>query len=253
MRSRSRPRWLGWISKAWRTPATGFAFATFGLWSVWLSLVWLPLRKLVDPPSAEPWRLAQRAIHRMYRLHVRLMQVLGVIEVHWVGLERLAGSRARIIVANHPSLIDVELIVSHFPQADCIVAKSRADNLWLRGAIRAADYIGNDSGAEVVSEAARRLREGRILLVFPEGTRSPETGLGRFQRGAAHVALASQNHSRSRESPRRAVGAFPVCSYGEGLHPAREEAGVRKTSGWGGVDGARRPQTDPRAPRAIRK
>ena len=191
MRSRSRPRWLGWISKAWRTPATGLGFVAFGLWSLWLSLVWLPLRKLVDPPSAEPWRLAQRAIHRMYRLHVRLMQALGVIEVHWVGLERLAGGRPRIIVANHPSLIDVELIVSHLPQADCIVASSRAENRWLRGAIRAADYIANDSGADVVREAARRLREGRTLLVFPEGTRSPEAGLGRFQRGAAHVALAT--------------------------------------------------------------
>jgi 1-acyl-sn-glycerol-3-phosphate acyltransferase len=192
MRSRSRPLWLGWISKAWRTPASGLAFATFGLWSLWLSLVWLPLRGWIDPPRADPWRRAQRAIHRMYRLHVRMMQALGVIEVHWIGAERLtAVDRPRIIVANHPSLIDVELIVSNLPQADCIVASSRAENRWLKGAIRAADYIANDSGAEVVSETVRRLREGRTVLIFPEGTRSPETGLGRFQRGAAHVALAT--------------------------------------------------------------
>src|SRR5262245_66618443 len=85
MRSRSRPRWLGWISKAWRTPATGLSFATFGLWSVWLSLCWLPLRALFGASTAEPWRLAQRAIHRMYRLHVKLMERVGVIEVHWIG------------------------------------------------------------------------------------------------------------------------------------------------------------------------
>ena len=36
-----------------------------------------------------------------------------------------------------------------------------------------------------------RIRAGRTVLVFPEGTRSPVGGLGPFQRGAAHIALNS--------------------------------------------------------------
>lgn len=214
MRSRSRPRWLGWISKAWRTFATGLSFATFGLWSLWLSVCWLPLRELFSPARAEPWRRAQRAIHRMYRIHVQLMERLGVIELHWVGAERLArDDRPRIIVANHPSLIDVEIVVGQLPQADCIIASSRAENRWLRGAVRAADYIANDSGAEVVAEAARRLREGRTIVIFPEGTRTPEdVRLGRFQRGAAHVALATGLDMLPIEidvSPRMLMKGFP--------------------------------------------
>lgn len=187
MRSRTSRR----LATVWRALRTGAAFVAFGLWSLWLSVVWLPIRAVLDRGEAEPWRRAQRGIHRMFGAHTRLMEWLGIIEVRWIGAERLEGAGPRIVVANHPSLIDVVLIISRLPQADCIVARAVAENRWMRGSVQAADYIGNDSGVAVVREAARRLREGRTLVVFPEGTRSPESGLGRFQRGAAHIALAS--------------------------------------------------------------
>ena len=61
----------------------------------------------------------------------------------------------------------------------------------LRHAVRAADYLVAEAGNQMVEEGARRLREGRTLVMFPEGTRSPERGLGHFYRGAAHIALQS--------------------------------------------------------------
>jgi len=180
------------LATAWRALRTGIAFAAFGFGSLWLAFVWIRVRAVLDRNHAEPWRRAQLGIHRLFRWHANLMERrLGLIEVHWIGAERLHGGGPRIIVANHPSLIDVVLIISRLPQADCIVARSRAQNAWLRASASAADYISNDGGAHVVNEAARRLREGRTLLVFPEGTRSPEVGLGHFERGAAHIALAS--------------------------------------------------------------
>jgi len=187
MGSRSRPR----LATAWRALRTGVAFAAFGFGSLWLAFVRLRVRALIDRNSKEPWRQAQLGIHHLFLWHKNLMERFGLIEVHWIGAERLSGGGPRIIVANHPSLIDVVLIISRLPQADCIVARSRAQNAWLRASAGAADYIANDGGVHVVQECARRLREGRTLLVFPEGTRSPESGLGRFERGAAHIALAS--------------------------------------------------------------
>jgi 1-acyl-sn-glycerol-3-phosphate acyltransferase len=188
MRSRTRLR----LDTVWRALRTGIAFAAFGIGSLWLSFAWLPLRSLVDRGSAEPWRRAQQSIHGLFQFHMRLMQRLGLIGVHWIGAEALDRPGAKIIVANHPSLIDVVLIIARLPQADCIIASARGSNLWIGGSARAADYITNDSGAEVVNEAARRLRQGRTLVVFPEGTRTPESGqLGHFQRGAAHIALAT--------------------------------------------------------------
>jgi 1-acyl-sn-glycerol-3-phosphate acyltransferase len=178
------------ISTAWRALRTGVAFAALGLISLWLGAVWLPLRGLWDRRTPEGWRRAQRAIHRAYRLHAGLMKGLGLIEVRFHGFERLSAPGRKLIVANHPSLIDTLLIVSQLPQADCIVGRDYAENFWLRGSVREAEYISNHVGAaEIVRTSVRFLAEDRALLVFPEGTRSPEGGLGRFQRGAAHIAL----------------------------------------------------------------
>lgn len=178
-------------STAWRALRTGVAFAALGLISLWLGAAWLPLRTLWDRRTPERWRRGQRAIQRAYRVHAGLMKALDLIEVRWVGLERLTVPGAKIIVANHPSLIDTLLIVSNLPQADCVVGSDYAENFWLRGAVREAEYIRNDTGADVVTTAVRCLREDRTLLIFPEGTRSPENGLGHFYRGAAHIALES--------------------------------------------------------------
>jgi 1-acyl-sn-glycerol-3-phosphate acyltransferase len=177
------------ISTAWRALRTGVAFAAFGLMSVWLGHVWLPFRGLWDRKTPS-WRRGQRAIHNAYRIHAWLMISLRLIEVRWIGADRLHTPGRKLLVANHPSLIDTALIVSRLPQADCIVGRDYSENPLLRGAVRAADYISNDlPPAEIVRVAARYLAEDRILLIYPEGTRSPEGGLGRFQRGAAHIAL----------------------------------------------------------------
>ena len=108
------------------------------------------------------------------------------------GAERLREPGGHLIVANHPTLIDVVLIGSLMPQLDCLVKTDASRNPFMRGVVRVAGYVPNDLGEAVVEACAARLREGRSLLLFPEGTRSMKGGeLGSFHRGAAHVALSS--------------------------------------------------------------
>ena len=81
------------------------------------------------------------------------------------------------------TLVDVLVICSLMPQADCIVNVDRAENFFLRQLVAACGYVPNDAGSRVVEAAVGRLREGRSLIVFPEGTRSPPGGLGHLRRG----------------------------------------------------------------------
>ena len=89
------------------------------------------------------------------------------------------------------TLIDAVAILSKMPHTDCITKQANTRNPFLRGVIRAAGYIPNAGGQAIVDTCAERLRRGRSLVLFPEGTRSPLGELGPFQRGAAHIALAS--------------------------------------------------------------
>jgi 1-acyl-sn-glycerol-3-phosphate acyltransferase len=133
----------------------------------------------------------QRVIHRAFRTFLRIAEAVGLVRTRWIGVDALCAPGARIVVANHPTLIDVVQLVSVLPQADCIVNDARTRNPFLALAARAAGYLSNAQGADLVDACAARLRQGRTVILFPEGTRSPATGLHPFHRGAAHVALAT--------------------------------------------------------------
>lgn len=136
-------------------------------------------------------RQAQRLIHLSFRVFVWFMTVLGLIRVAAKGTQELRGVPPRLVIANHPTLIDVVLLIACMPQADCVVKRASWRNPFLRFVVSGAGYIPNDEGETLVRDCSSRLRAGRWLLLFPEGTRSPRGTLGEFRRGAARIALES--------------------------------------------------------------
>jgi len=135
------------------------------------------------------WR-NQRAMQLTFKAYVWLMRSLGLLtyEVHHI--ERL-WVPGQLIIANHPSLIDVVFLVSLMPRVDCIVKERLFSHPLLRWPARWASYIPNRMGEELVQDCAATLKAGNSLLIFPEGTRSVPGQPLRMQRGAAHIALSS--------------------------------------------------------------
>lgn len=177
------------LRKLWRTCLGAIGFALLGVLALSLSFVVLPVDAWLRPRGAD--LRAQRLIHRTSRLFLRAVEALSVARIRVHGAARLAAGTARVVTPNHPTLFDVILMASLLPQMDCVVNPAWARNFFLRRLAAAADYVRCEGARRVSRECVRRLGEGRSLLVFPEGTRSPRGGLGAFHRGAAHFALAS--------------------------------------------------------------
>ncbi|HTP39209.1 MAG TPA: lysophospholipid acyltransferase family protein [Steroidobacteraceae bacterium] len=179
------------LDRGWRWLATGFVVAMFGIGAVIVSLTVFPVLRL-GSRNAEAARLRiQLGMHRTFRLYVWGMKSLGLLtyEVHDVERLWLPG---QLVIANHPSLLDVVFLVSLMPRVDCIVKQGLWHNPFLRWPVAWASYIPNLSGETLVQECAATLRRGNSLLVFPEGTRSYPGRPLLMQRGAAHVALESE-------------------------------------------------------------
>lgn len=107
------------------------------------------------------------------------------------GVQHIPREGGIIIAANHASLLDPPLIGCHVPRQMAFFARK---TLWKGGIISWwLDAVGTipvdrDSGADVtaIKRVLKVLKDGKALIVFPEGTR---TRTGALQRPKAGVGL----------------------------------------------------------------
>ena len=119
------------INHAWRIFATGFVFVLFGLGALFISVTFFPILRLSTVSSDLARRRIQHGMQRVFRLYIEVMRLLGIMTYEVHGVERLR-EQGRLVVANHPTLIDVVLLVSLMPEVDCIVKRGLWRNPFLR-------------------------------------------------------------------------------------------------------------------------
>lgn len=177
------------LSHLWRVAASAILFAAFGIGGLVLGVLVFPLLRLLVRDRQRQGRIARRLIQRSFAAHFGLMHRLGVLSFEIHGAERL-DRRGLLVLANHPTLIDVVCLISMIPDADCVVKSRLANNPFTRGPLRATGYIFNDNGAGLIQDCIASVRSGKNLVIFPEGTRTPrDAPLGPLRRGAANIAI----------------------------------------------------------------
>lgn len=162
----------------------------FGLMCLGWSLLSLPLVPLL--PKRLGTRVGRWIISFGFRTYLRLLELSGIVKCDLAELDRLADQGPLIIAPNHPSLIDVVLVVSRLPNVVCIIKASLWDQVIFGGSARLAGYIRNISGAKLVHNASRDLAAGSHLLVFPEGTRTIGDTLQPFKGGFALISKTAR-------------------------------------------------------------
>ena len=172
----------------WRVLATGLSFMLFGLGGLLLRVLVFPLLALCLREPRTRVRAARAVIRLSFRAFVGIMRGLGVLRYEVRGLDKL-DREGQLILANHPTLIDTVFLIAFVRNADCIVKGGLWNNPFTRGPVRAAGYVCNDRGPELVEDCIASLGAGGNLIVFPEGTRTPRCGTMELKRGAANIAV----------------------------------------------------------------
>ena len=173
----------------WRLFATGFCFSVFGLGGLLLWVLVFPVLRVFSGDRCSV--RIQWVIHKSFAAFLWLMESVGIMRMQVSGAEKLRDCAGALVLANHPTLIDVVVLISLMPKANCVVKQALWLNPFLGGVVRAAGYVSNSDSDRLIDECAVALKSGRSLVVFPEGTRTRMGDALEFQRGAAYVALRS--------------------------------------------------------------
>lgn len=157
-----------------------------------------------DPPQTIRLGWTHSSVGRTLRSliqHIVLFPVLGVLTPHTVrGAETLKALRGPVIVvANHVSHLDTPIVVRILPPAiRSLLVVAAAKDYFYRGPFRAAivslslatvPFDRGEGSRESLRECEELVRQGRSLLIFPEGTRSSTGDLGRIRSGVSVLAI----------------------------------------------------------------
>lgn len=178
------------LQRCWRVPLTAMSFALFGLGGLILGAVLFPAIRLLSPREATG-RRCRKAIQLSFRLFLAFLSALRLMRFEFRGEERLLHLRGRLVVANHPSLLDVVVLVSRLPDARCVVKRAVWRSPFLGVVVRLAGYVPSLGPHDVVERTVRLLRAGETVVLFPEGTRTRKDRPAAVQRGASLVLLRS--------------------------------------------------------------
>lgn len=172
----------------WRLLATGLSFTVFGLGGVVLRLIVFPVLGLISTKQQQKTAWAQWCVHYSFYIFIGLMHRIGIMSYEINGLENL-NRPGQLIIANHPTLIDIVFLISRIPAANCIVKEKLWHNPFTKGPVVNAGYISNGDPEKMIDESVACLNAGGSMIIFPEGTRSVTGKQYKFQRSAARIAM----------------------------------------------------------------
>lgn len=169
-----------------RLAATALCFAVFGAGCLGFALLVVPVIRLL--PARSRQLRVRRALGGAMRWFARLMRSVGVLTYELEGIEKL-GRPGQLILANHPTLIDVVFLLGFAPSPNCVVKQQLWRNPLTRWSVAGAGYVSNSPTDHMIESAAGALREGQSVIIFPEGTRTVPGRPLEFHRGAAAIAV----------------------------------------------------------------
>lgn len=174
----------------WTLPTLILFWIAFGYYvTVCLvaTLIGYILLYLVPYPNIKKRKLFFHHI-MCYALRILTYMMVNVSKRH-IGREQLDFSKPAIIIANHASFLDILVTVMQHPKLILLTNKWVYYSPVFGKVVQLADYYPVMEGVDpAIEKFVDIVKDGYSIVIFPEGTRSPDANLKRFHKGAFFLA-----------------------------------------------------------------
>ena len=164
------------------------AMLSFGIGAIILAILVFPFIRLFTLHKSDFGIIARAYFSHTFRVFLKNLEICKTSILKVEDRQAFRDIHSKVIIANHPSLLDFVYIMSLVPNSTCIVRGSLT-RTPLRGVIKQAYITNNTDFNEVLVECKKLTDKGCNVIVFPEGTRSPRVGQNNYKKGAARIAL----------------------------------------------------------------
>lgn len=164
--------------------------------------LYIALASLVPVPS----RYKKEFFHKMIKLLAFLpVKLSPTVRIFRENPHHEIFAKPAIIIANHQSFIDILMLLSLSPKIVMMTNKWVWNSILFGHIVRYAGFIYNKGGVDKhIDEVRKKVSQGYSVLIFPEGTRSPDQTIHRFHKGAFLLAKELS------------LDILPVLVYGNG-------------------------------------
>ncbi|MBN1382971.1 MAG: 1-acylglycerol-3-phosphate O-acyltransferase [Deltaproteobacteria bacterium] len=135
--------------------------------------------------------------HLLARFWAKIMLYLSNTKVEVIGGDNVLTNDTQVFMANHQSNFDIFIVLAFVPGQFRWIAKKELFRIPIFGpAMRRCGYIEIDrqhheKALKSLDEAAQKIREGKSVMTFPEGTRSKDGTVKAFKHGVFYLAIRS--------------------------------------------------------------
>jgi len=164
-------------------------YFSFGVGTILLVILVFPVMMIFFHPKDRFQRLARRFISFCFRGFIVIFTFLGLLRFLPKNRDDYKDLKSSIIVANHPSHYDVVMVLSLIHNADVIVRGNLSRNIIVLGVVRRLYILSSLDFDEMISACKESLAKGNNIVIFPQGTRTPRSGIIKLKKGAARLSL----------------------------------------------------------------
>lgn len=176
------------LRRLWRSLLITFLFSIFGAGAIFFNYILFPAISVFVKKENRRQKFC-KTIHKTWKYFTELMKKTGLIKVNFTNPEKLNNPHGKIIVANHPSFIDIVILIGFLPNTLCIAKKEIKRNLFMGNIVKSLYLINDEDNAEMLEESSEILNQGYNIIIFPTGTRTTDGEDLKLHKGAAVIAL----------------------------------------------------------------
>ncbi len=171
---------------------TSFFLSTFAFLYFLLGCLLLTLIRLVFYVPLASNKRRKQIFHWVLMWFCKsLIYIMVNVQKEVRGVENADFNTPSVVISNHHSFLDIILLLMFHPKVIMVTNHWVYNSPFFGRVVQYADFVPTTEPLEEqLSKIKNLVAEGYSIIVFPEGTRSPDFKLGRFHKGAFYLAEA---------------------------------------------------------------